>query len=45
MAIALIAILLGVALYLGNRWSAANAENVELLARIAALKRQLARRR
>jgi hypothetical protein len=33
------------ALYLGSRWINSSAENAELRARIAALKRELARRR
>jgi hypothetical protein len=32
------------ALFLGSRWLASSAENVELRARIVALKRELARR-
>jgi hypothetical protein len=40
-----IACLTVLALYLGSRWINASAENAELRARIAALKRELARRR
>jgi hypothetical protein len=40
-----IACLTILALYLGSRWINASAENTELRARIAALKRELARRR
>ena len=44
MTTALMAVLGIVALYLGKRWSDSNAENVQLRAQLAALKRQLARR-
>jgi len=37
--------LMVLALYLGSRWINSSAENAELRARIAALKRELARRR
>lgn len=37
--------LMALALYLGSRWINSSAENAELRARIAALKRELARRR
>jgi Tfp pilus assembly protein PilN len=46
MAVALIiASLAGIALYLGKRWSEANAANVVLQAQIDSLKRQLRRSR
>jgi hypothetical protein len=37
--------LMALALYLGSRWINSSAENAELRTRIAALKRELARRR
>ncbi|MGB6489595.1 MAG: hypothetical protein WBE91_22215 [Steroidobacteraceae bacterium] len=37
--------LMVLALYLGSRWVNSSAENAELRARVAALKRELARRR
>jgi len=37
--------LMVLALYLGSRWITSSAENAELRARVAALKRELARRR
>jgi hypothetical protein len=40
----LIATLAAIALYLAKRWSDASAENSQLRAQIASLKRQLARR-
>lgn len=40
----LIASLTAVALYLGKRWSDTSAENTQLRAQVASLKRQLARR-
>jgi hypothetical protein len=41
---ALIAALVGIALYLGKRWSDSSAENSQLREQVASLKRQLARR-
>jgi hypothetical protein len=39
-----IASLMVIALYLGKRWSDTSAENTQLRAQVASLKRQLARR-
>ena len=44
MTMLLVAFLTGVAAYLGKRWGDSNAENTQLRAQVASLKRQLARR-
>lgn len=44
MTMVFIASLVVIALYLGKRWSDTSAENTQLRAQVATLKRQLARR-